>query len=97
LEKQSSILNTQKFVYLNGIVSVFPNLDYLNLEGSWGDLSASYFIEAVRESAGKRLMIVTESTIFADKTTTARDLQKRKAQNDSWNFDKYKEPKFVPC
>jgi hypothetical protein len=96
LEKMSVIPSSKKFLY--GIVSVFPTLYYLNLKGTWSNVSDSHFIKAVRKSpSGKTLMIVTESRIFADRETTIEELDERKSDNRSWDFDEYDEPKIVPC
>ena len=83
LDQLSAIPNSMKF--LNGITTIFPNLQFLNLRGGWDHFSDSRFIKAVRKSPGKTLMIVTWSKIFADGEMTMEELEERKAENTSWD------------
>jgi hypothetical protein len=83
LENMSVIPKTKKF--LNGLTTVFPNLQFLNLNYEWNHISDSRFIKAIRKSSGKTLMIVTWSKIYANGEMTIEELEDRKAENTSWD------------
>jgi hypothetical protein len=95
LEMYSTIENAQTF--LANIVSIFPALDYLNLEGDWSDVSKNTFVKLVRNSEDQNLMIMTEEYIFADEDMTLRELADRKTDNQVWDLADHETQDIVPC
>jgi hypothetical protein len=95
LEKNSTIENAETF--LTNIVSIFPALDYLNLEGDWSDVSKNTIVELVRNSEDQKLMIMTEKSLFADEDMTLRELWSRKIANEEWDEDNHETQDLVPC
>ena len=47
--------------FFAGIISAFPNLDNLSLEGDWRDVHRKDFVKAVQKSNQK---ILTEDTVY---------------------------------
>jgi hypothetical protein len=81
LENMSVIPKTKKF--LNGLTTVFPNLQFLNLNYEWNHISDSRFIKAIQKSSGKTLMIVTLQLV--EDLRQRRNDEDRKAENTSWD------------
>jgi hypothetical protein len=95
LEKNSTIENAETF--LTNIVSIFPALDYLNLEGDWSDVSKNTIVELVRNSEDQKLMIMTEESLFADEDMTLGELADRKTDNENWDLFHDENQDIVPC